>query len=257
MSVRKDTLTQVLDLKYGPVGDQNWGPRMRREFGYANPDDVYESVLFDLITQETEWLDVGCGWRIFPSNPECAKILADRARLLVGLDPTDHVDRNIFIHEGVRSTLEDYHADRKFDLITLRMVAEHIADPEAAVAALARLTRPGGKAVILTVSRWSPVTIISNLTPLKFHRFVKRFFWFGADEDSFPTVYQMNTRGTLKDIFQRHGFYEDSYIALDDCRSLKRWRVGQFFELSLWKILKLLRLPYPERNILGIYRKII
>ena len=74
-----------------------------------------------------------------------AQLLAKRCKVLVGLDPSDNIDENPLIHERFKGLLEDYHTDRRFDLVTLRMVAEHISNPSAAVAALSRLCSPGGE----------------------------------------------------------------------------------------------------------------
>src|SRR5882672_6315992 len=88
-------LREVLNLKHGgeAVG---WGPKLRAQFGYYTPDDWYEALLFEKVTPETEWLDVGCGRMMFPSNRSAARVLADRCRLLVGLDPSDNIDENPF-----------------------------------------------------------------------------------------------------------------------------------------------------------------
>jgi hypothetical protein len=46
-----------------------------------------------------------------------------------GLGPSDNIDANDLAHEKVKSSIEDYRPDRRFDLITLSMVAEHITNP--------------------------------------------------------------------------------------------------------------------------------
>jgi 2-polyprenyl-3-methyl-5-hydroxy-6-metoxy-1,4-benzoquinol methylase len=37
-----------------------------------------------------------------------------------------------WVHEKVAGILDDYDGKGQFDLVTLRMVAEHVADPERA-----------------------------------------------------------------------------------------------------------------------------
>ena len=136
--VSTERWSELMALKYGPPEKRGWGPRLRDRFHYRTPDDWYEATVFDLVTSETVWLDVGCGRDLFPSNPAAAHVLASRCRLLVGLDPSDNIDENPFVHERAKCQLEDFETDRKFDLITLRMVAEHIRDPQKVARVLSR-----------------------------------------------------------------------------------------------------------------------
>lgn len=248
-------LPAVLRIKYGPPDKMGWGPRLRAKFGYSTPDDWYEAKVFDLVKEDTRWLDVGCGRSVFPFNAAAAKVLAERCRLLVGIDPSDNIDANHVVHERAKCSLEEFSSTNQFDLITLRMVAEHLSNPEASAAALSRLTRPGGRVVVYTVEKWSPVTVISAMTPLTFHHAVKRFLWYTEERDTFPTVYRMNTRQQLRSIFTAVGYEEENFSHLDDCRSLSRWWTSQMVELLAWKALKALGLRYPEACILATYRK--
>jgi SAM-dependent methyltransferase len=248
------SLSAVLKLKYGPLEKTGWGPRLRSRFGYQTPDDWYEATLFQSVTKATVWLDVGCGRFLLGSNHPTAKMLAERCRHLVGLDPSDNIDDNPYVHERAKSTLEAYQTDRQFDLITLRMVAEHICNPEAAVAALSRLTKPGGQVVIYTISKWSPASLVAAATPMSVHHAAKHWLWRTEERDTYPIAYKMNTRGTLRRLFAKEGFREEWFRYLDDCRSFQRWKISNIIELSLWKILHKIGVGYPEACILAIYR---
>ena len=251
----QDRLQETFRVKYQGAEPMGWGPRMRLKFGYFNPDDVYETAVDSLVTPATEWLDVGCGRDIFPNNAPMARLLAKRCRLLVGLDPSDNIDENTLVHERFKGMIEDYDTPRRFDLITLRMVAEHIGNPGAAIPALFRLCKPGARVVIYTVYKWSPVTVISAAAPFRLHHLVKKVIWKTEEKDTFPTEYRMNTRRELKCIFEAAGFGEEQFHYLDDCRSFARWKVTNAAELSAWKVLHALGLHYPEVCLLGVYRK--
>jgi hypothetical protein len=67
--------------------------------------------------------------------------------------------KNTIVHERVRSTIEAYRADRPFDLITMRMVTEHITDLAAAVTLLARLTVPVRSPRGPVARRWAQAPI--------------------------------------------------------------------------------------------------
>ena len=256
MNVSPDELVQLFHRKYGPTNKLGWGPRMCRSAGYFNPDDVYEATVSRLIRNQTEWLDVGCGRDIFPSNKPTAAILANRCRLLAGLDPSDNIRQNELVHQRHQTTIEEFDPGTPFDLITLRMVAEHIANPEQAVRSLGRLTRMGGRVIVYTVYRWSPVTMLSGFLPFSLHHKIKRMFWDGDPADTFPTAYRMNTRADLARYFLRNGFCEESFSYLDDCRTCGRWQFLNRLELIVWRALRSVGLHYPEVCILAVYRKL-
>jgi SAM-dependent methyltransferase len=246
------TWSEVLGLKYSRPG---WGPRLRAKFGYRTPDDWYEAYLCETVTADTVWLDVGCGRFLFPRNTRTAELLAARCKMMVGIDPGDNIDDNPYVRERFKGFIEDYHLPHAFDLVTFRMVAEHIQDPEGTLAALKRLTKPGGRVVIYTVWKWSPASIAAALTPMSIHHIAKRFLWRTEERDSFPVAYKMNTPKKLEWLFTSAGFRAETFQYLDDCRSFQRWKVTSTLELSLWKLLRGIGLHYPERCILASYVK--
>jgi SAM-dependent methyltransferase len=244
----------VLSDKYGEPSARGWGPRQRAWFGYLTPADQYEALLEALVTPETVWLDVGCGRDLLPGNAATARRLADRCRRLVGIDPSDNIADNSFVHERLRMPIEAHPPGQAYDLITLRMVAEHVSAPEDVAKRLAMLLRPGGRIVIHTVLRYTPSAILAAVTPLPVHHAVKRLLWQTEERDTFPTVYRMNTRATLAGLFGRAGLAEEMFEYLDDCRATARSRILQYVELAAWKTLSLAGIRYPEACILAIYR---
>jgi 2-polyprenyl-3-methyl-5-hydroxy-6-metoxy-1,4-benzoquinol methylase len=154
-SLRKITDSDLrgnAELRYGNL--ESVGPMIRRRlaYNYYAPIEHYETLIAQLVTARTNWLDVGCGRHLFPGNTSLARVLAHRCNLLVGLDPDETINDNPFVHQKVQGLLEDYRPNVPFDLVTLRMVAEHIADPHSVVRALSELCAPGGRVVVFTVS---------------------------------------------------------------------------------------------------------
>jgi SAM-dependent methyltransferase len=250
----EDRLQRLAEIKHGPDGNAGWDTTLRMKFGHYTPNDYYESCVESLVDCATRWIDVGGGDAVFPSNPRLARLLADRCARLVAVDPSSNVNQNVFAHERHRAFLEDFEGSGAFDLATMRMVVEHVARPEQFVANLARLVRPGGKAIVYTVNRWAPVTLISSCTPMWFHHAAKKVLWRSQEKDTFPVVYAMNTRSRLNRLFSS-GFREIYFRHLDDCRTLARWRFSLTMELALWKALTSLRLRYPETCLLGVYQR--
>lgn len=255
LAISSGALREVFRLKYGDPATYGWGPRLRLRFGYFTPDDYYEAIIAGLVGDGCSWIDVGCGRDIFPNNRPLAARLAALCPDLVGVDPDDNVDENPHVKERAKVVIDDFRSDRTFDLVTLRMVAEHVADPDAAVASLARLTRPGGTVVIYTVNKWSPVSLAAKAVPFGLHHAIKRVLWKTEERDTFPVAYQMNTRKVLRRVFEAHGFREASFAYLDDCRTFGRFRVPHALELSLWRVFRRLKMRYPENCLLGVYER--
>jgi len=250
-----DAQREIFRLRASRNTSLGWSPRLRQRFGYFTPDECYEAMMLQLITSGVSWIDVGCGHDLFPSNLPLAELLAQRSGLLVGVDPSANIEKNELVHERARCTIEEYHTDRTFDVISLRMVAEHIANPEAAIASFSRLTKPGGRVVIYTVSKWAISSLVAAGSPIGFHHLVKGVLWGTDPEDTFPTVYRMNTRARLRELFSAGGFQEEQFLYLDDCRTLARWRLGTVMELSARRAFRAVGLPYVDVCILGVYRK--
>src|SRR3954471_734310 len=85
---------ETFRLKMPESGPLGWSPKLRSQFGYYTPDEWYEATLFCLVDEKTDWLDVGCGHDLFPSNPKLADVLSARCYSLMGVDPDDAIRRN-------------------------------------------------------------------------------------------------------------------------------------------------------------------
>lgn len=249
------SLRQMFALRYGPSDRLGWGPRLRLHYGYYTPDDWYEALVAGLVAPGVRWLDIGCGRNLFPNNKQLAAALSKRAGRLVGLDPDPTIEENPWVHEKVQGLLDDYDGGGSFDLVTLRMVAEHIADPGPCVRAIERALRPGGVAVIYTVCGYSPMPILTRLAPMGLRHVVKSWLWGTQPKDTFPTCFRMNTRGALRRLFVGVGMREEAFLRLDDCRTFARFRSISELELRGRALCRGLGLPYPEHCLLGLYRK--
>lgn len=255
MELTNQDLRIFFGKKYGAASGTGAGPRRRLRYNYFTPDDLYEVTVSQLATRNCSWLDVGCGSEIFPGNEPLARELAGRCRRVVGVDPSDNIDQNLLLHERAKMPLEQFQTREPFDLVTFRMVVEHIENPTAALDTLSRLVKPGGKVVVYTVNKWSPVPIVAKIVPFSAHHRIKALLWQTEERDTFPVVYAMNTRRQLKRLFERFRFRESAFSYLDDCRTFARFAILNRLELSMRTILHRFRLPYPENCLLGIYER--
>jgi SAM-dependent methyltransferase len=241
--------------KYGDPETTGWAPRNRRRFGYYLPADVYEATVARHVRMGCRWLDVGGGEAVFPTNAALARQLVSRCEKVTAVDPSENVRRNPFVTERVESGLEEYRPVEKFDLVTMRMVAEHVENPEAFARALAAVTETGGTVIILTVNRWSPVSIASGIVPFGLHHPIKRVFWGGEEHETFPVHYRMNTRAALTHVVCNAGFTLKTFARLDDLSVFGRFRILSYVELVARRGLALAGLPYPEQCLLAIFER--
>jgi SAM-dependent methyltransferase len=255
LPTRKE-LDAVFLLKHGSPETTGWAPQRRYRNGYFTPADVYETLVARFVQPGIRWLDVGGGHAVFPDNPRLARQLVDRAAHVAAVDPSDNVHQNEFVQERFQGFLEGFTSAEPFDLATMRMVVEHVVAPESFVGALSRLVKPGGHAIVYTVNRWAPITLLSWAVPFNLHHTAKRLFWASEEKDTFPVQYRMNTRRTLKRLFHGAGFEERLFAKLDDVTTLGGFRRLNRLELLLWKGFRGVGLAYPENCLLGVYRRL-
>ena len=102
-------------------------------------------------------LDVGCGGGIL------AEAMASRGARVTGIDLAEKPLRVAELHlleSGVEvryesASAEDYAARHagSFEVVTCMEMLEHVPEPSSAVAACARLLKPGGRAFFSTINR--------------------------------------------------------------------------------------------------------
>lgn len=250
-----EELLAVFDSKYRRHAQLSWGPKARLAFGYFTPDDCYEAVVGKLLQSGSDWCDVGCGRNIFPDNPSLARTYTQRCSFVYGIDPDENVLENQFVHDRFQGLVEDCSLDRQFDLVTLRMVAEHIADPTAALSKVAALLKPSGHAIVYTPHKWAPMSIAAAVVPFRLHNPLKRLIWASEARDTFPTKYRLNTFNSIETHAKACGLSIAHYTLLDDCRMTNSFKAINRFELLLWKSLSRFGIRYPETCILAILKK--
>ncbi|MFO0938627.1 MAG: class I SAM-dependent methyltransferase [Gemmataceae bacterium] len=255
IELNRTDLLHVFRTRYGIDRQVGPKPQRRLDFGYFSPDLYYEATVEKLVTPGSRWLDVGGGRDVFPMNPQFSQTLANRTSDFVGVDPSANIHENPFVRERRQCLIEDYQTDKTFDVITMRMVAEHVTNPQAALAKIASLLAPNGKLVVYTINKWTPIAIAAMLIPFRLHHPIKKLVWKTEEQDTFPVSYQLNTRRALRHFTRQAGLTEMSFRYLDDCRTFFRFDQLHYTELRIWRFIHRMGLTYPENCLLGVYSK--
>lgn len=153
-------------------------------------------------------VEVGCG-RGAPVDPEGRgrrlHDLRGPGRQVIGID-VDPIGKVNPVLDEFR-LIEDDHwplDDASVDLVYSDWTLEHVENPEAFVAELTRVLRPGGAFVARSVSRHSLLSLGARLVPNTSHTKVLSRLQPNRDEqDVFPTAYRMNSVSALKRLFDR------------------------------------------------------
>lgn len=251
-AIPREALLRLFKEKYGREATLGWGPALRLRHDYFTPDDYYEALVDRLLKEGDAWCDVGCGRDIFPTYPELAKLCAERSGFLYGIDPDDNIKENQFLNERFQGVVEDCPTSRTFDLITMRMVAEHIVNPNAVLSKLGSMLKPYGRLIIYTPHKWAPMSVLANTVPFALHNPLKRLLWATEARDTFPTQYKMNTKGALAIHAEGAGLRIAHYERLDDCRITNSYRHLNRIELGARTVLRRVGLHYPEGCILVV-----
>lgn len=247
------SLLEVAELKHPRPG---WGHEMRRRMGYFTPDDHFETTVAQLVRPGSAWCDVGCGREVLPPNQPLARALAERASRVYGIDPDSNILENALLSDRFHGQIEDCPERDAFDVMTLRMVAEHITDPERVMNSIAAMLKPGGRVVIYTPYKWSPMALAARIAPFKLHAPLKRLLWPDIqDRDTFPTAFRLNDRKDIRRHAERSGLRVESFTLLDDCSLFARFKTLHLLDLSVRRACRAIGAPYPERCILAVLLK--
>ncbi len=115
------------------------------------------------------------------------------AARVCGVDPDPRVLENPHLDEGRQGMGEDIPwEDATFDIVVCDNVLEHLEEPAAVFAEVARVLKPGGRFLAKTPNALCYPSLAARVTPLWFHKTYNKLR--GRDfEDTFPTTYLANT----------------------------------------------------------------
>jgi ubiquinone/menaquinone biosynthesis C-methylase UbiE len=167
------------------------------------PEYFFEQRLEEIISPHDHILDAGCGaGKFFRMG-----FARQRGCHVIGVDLQQNLAANSEIDLGVRANLKNLpFCDGSFDVVSCRLVLEHLDAPQAALREFHRVLKPGGRLAIFTPNLLHYFGAAARCTPHWFHVwFNSRVRGFDAC-DVFPTYYRANTRRRLRAMLRESGF---------------------------------------------------
>lgn len=227
---------------------QAWARKIiqRWDFTYQPRWEVFDSYLHSFQNSEKICLDLGSG----SSGSWDEQV---RFRLKIHLDLVFPEKSSFNTLPYIRANISDLpFKNSSVDIILLRFVVEHLADPVHAFTEIARILKPGGAVLILTTNITSPFIMIPKLMPYMLRKKLMQVLFKVEDKDVFPTYHRMNRKARIKKLGSRFQVREWKY--LQDAN----WnRKGVFLLFFSWHLLtKGLRLEFLRTNFIAVLYKL-
>lgn len=185
---------------------------------WAAKSEAYGRFVSEHLCASSVWLDAGCGTRLLESDLDALETwLAIHCKTIIGMDLRVTSHRNIkYLVQGSVDHLP--FADNSLDLVTCRMVVEHLENPAKAFAEIGRCLRPDGALVVLTPNLRN-YGIFGNAVATRLLREEWRLKLVQSSdargkEDIFPVRYRANTMPRLVRLLRQAGLQVDRQVGL-------------------------------------------
>jgi SAM-dependent methyltransferase len=202
---------------------------------WAAKTEAYAVLISEHLFPNAVWLDAGCGSRLLEKDMDPLEDwLARQCKFIAGMDLAVTSHRNI--KPLLRGSLNHLpFPDNSLDLVTCRMVLEHLDRPQEAFAEVARCLHPGGAFVAITPNLLNygilGNAIASKVLPEKLRLRLVHATDSRPEKDIFPVRYKANTMHRLQYLLSRSGLQVHKAIRLRQHRAY--WRKHPSLERPL------------------------
>ena len=145
------------------------------------------------------------------------------AKFLVGVDVDERLAEHPLLTYRVKALGGALpFKDNSFDLVRANMVVEHLDNPEAFLADVYRVLRPGGRFLFHTPNYLYWLVFLASVTPEAF----KPIIWFlekRAEDDVFPTHYRLNTPHRVAALAMQTGFELEELSVIGSSAASTAW----------------------------------
>lgn len=170
-------LIRIFDKYFYPTFSDGWDDKLLR------------SKVCKYLDRNCKVLDLGAGAGVNDSLN-----FKGVALRVYGVDLDKRVLSNPYLDEAKLSSAESIpYGDGVFDIVLCNNVLEHLSDPEKVFKEVYRVLKKGGVFICKTPNKYHYVTLFSRISPHWFHVFYNKIRR-RAEEDTFPTLYRVNSK---------------------------------------------------------------
>ncbi|HEX8775000.1 MAG TPA: class I SAM-dependent methyltransferase [Pyrinomonadaceae bacterium] len=180
--------------------------------------------------QNARVLDVGAGAGNSDTHP-CKR----NGSTLVGIDCSEDIVSNPHLDDHYVQDAENMPFENEsFDMVFSDFTFEHLAQPEKVVREIFRILKPNGTFIFRTVNAFHYVAVLSTITPDMFRPGIFKLLG-RREEDSFPTLYRLNTKRKIERVLHRNNFEIEEIKCVEGRPDYLRFsptlfRLGIFYE---------------------------
>ena len=196
--------------------------------GWRPATEVYEATIRRYLRPDVRVLDAGCG------RGGALEQLVGAGHRPFGLDPDflSLVEHRLSLPRAAGLLNDLPFRSASFDLVISSWVLEHLAEPAAVMAEIARVLRPGGHFIALAPNAWHPIAWLNRLAARAgaLQAWLVPRLYGRSEADAFPVRYRANSVRRLNQLGNQVGLTSVGIQAIADPSYLAFNR--PLFELS-------------------------
>lgn len=192
-----------------------------------NRYEFFTSLILKEIHENSVVIEIGAGKGLC----RYVKNISDKAGKLVGVDPSQHIENNPYIHDYIKAPFEEAKiSNNSVDIIYSIYVMEHIENPDHLFSKVNNTLKKNGKMYFITPNRTHYFVFFSRLA----EKLNIKNYWvekvMGATVNlayGFKSYYSINDEDTIQKLTRQHGFGECEIIYFDSpgeiAKYLPKW----------------------------------
>lgn len=225
--------------------------------GLQYSQQSYEAELQSAVTEETDWLDLGCGHQVLPDwRSREERALLGRCRSIVGIDyDLPSLRAHPYLSNRIKGDASALPLRaRSFDLVTANMVVEHLTDPVQQFIEVARVLKPGGRFLFHTMNVSGYYVVLSRHLPQKMKNRMAWILQRRAEKDVFPTHYRVNSKKRIQEVAAASGLQVETIRLIESTPQMRICPPLVLVELLWIRFIRHPRMEGLRTNLIAILR---
>jgi len=197
-------------------------------------------------------LDIGCGEGI-NREPRYQRLIRRYADRYFGIEPDDTIEPELGIFDDFHHALLETAPlpPESVDVAYSHWVMEHVADPDAFLAALHRCLKPGGCYIFMTPNARHYFGHASRIMHrLGFEETVLRALWPRRFQAHYAAHYRFNDRDRIRHCALRSGFLEAEIAHVEVANAVRGYMRGPL--RPIWHLFRLKRRWIRKPELLAV-----